>query len=148
MTLGNRAIGAPITIWNHHSDAIAMRESGWIQMFAETNQEAADLHIFAFRLAEAFSVPTMVCLDGFMLTHAVERVDVATQAQVDAFVPPYEPAQSLDPADPISLGAAVGPDAFTEASFSASSPGIARTRPQRSGRRGRRPGAFPPSTRS
>ncbi len=117
MTLGNRAIGAPINIWNDHSDAMAMRESGWIQMFAETNQEAADLHIFAFRLAEALSVPTMVCVDGFILTHAVERIDIPTQEQVDAFLPPFEPVQSLDPADPISIGAMVGPDAFTEVRY-------------------------------
>jgi pyruvate ferredoxin oxidoreductase alpha subunit len=117
MTLGNRAIGAPINIWNDHSDAMALRESGWIQLFAETNQEAADLHIFAFRLAEALSVPTMVCVDGFILTHAVERVDIPSQTQVDAFLPPYEPMQSLDPADPISMGAMVGPDAFTEVRY-------------------------------
>ena len=80
MTLGNRAIGAPINIWNDHSDAMAMRESGWIQLFAETNQEAADLHILAFRLAEELSVPAMVCVDGFILTHAVERVDIPEQA--------------------------------------------------------------------
>ncbi len=117
MTLGNRAIGAPINIWNDHSDAMALRESGWIQLFAETNQEAADLHVIAFRLAEALSVPTMVCVDGFILTHAVERVDIPDQAQVDAFLPPYEPMQSLDPADPISIGAMVGPDAFTEVRY-------------------------------
>ena len=93
MTLGNRAIGAPINIWNDHSDAMALRESGWIQLFAETNQEAADLHIFAFRLAEELSVPTMVCVDGFILTHAVERIDIPEQATVDAFLPPYEPMQ-------------------------------------------------------
>jgi len=117
MTLGNRAIGAPINIWNDHSDAMALRESGWIQLFAESNQEAADLHIVAFRLAEELSVPTMVCVDGFILTHAVERIDIPDQAQVDAFVPPYEPMQSLDPADPISIGAMVGPDAFTEVRY-------------------------------
>src|SRR5271166_5317580 len=65
MTLANRAIGAPINIWNDHSDAMALRDSGWIQLFAETNQEAADLHLHAFRLAEELSVPTMVCVDGF-----------------------------------------------------------------------------------
>ncbi|MBV8107306.1 MAG: pyruvate ferredoxin oxidoreductase [Hyphomicrobiales bacterium] len=117
MTLGNRAIGAPINIWNDHSDAMALRESGWIQLFAESNQEAADLHIVAFRLAEELSVPTMVCVDGFILTHAVERIDVPDQAAVDAFLPPYEPMQSLDPADPISIGAMVGPDAFTEVRY-------------------------------
>ena len=80
MTLGNRAIGAPINIWNDHSDAMALRESGWIQLFAETNQEAADLHIIAFRLAEELSVPVMVCVDGFILTHAMERIDIPEQA--------------------------------------------------------------------
>jgi pyruvate ferredoxin oxidoreductase alpha subunit len=117
MTLGNRAIGAPINIWNDHSDAMAMRESGWIQLFAESNQEAADLHLIAFRLAEELSVPTMVCVDGFILTHAVERIDIPDQASVDRFLPSYEPMQSLDPADPISIGAMVGPDAFTEVRY-------------------------------
>ena len=117
MTLGNRAIGAPINIWNDHSDAMALRESGWIQLFAESNQEAADLHIIAFRLAEDLSVPCMVCVDGFILTHAVERIDIPDQASVDAYLPPYEPTQSLDPGDPISIGAMVGPDAFTEVRY-------------------------------
>ena len=79
MTLGTRAIGAPINIWNDHSDAMALRDAGWIQLFAESNQEAADLHVMAFRLAEELSVPVMVCVDGFILTHAFERVDVAAQ---------------------------------------------------------------------
>jgi len=117
MTLGNRAIGAPINIWNDHSDAMALRESGWFQLFAETNQEAADLHVIAFRLAEELSVPVMVCVDGFILTHAMERVDIPTQEQVDGYLPPYEPVQVLDPADPISIGAMVGPDAFTEVRY-------------------------------
>ena len=89
MTLANRAIGAPINIWNDHTDAMALRDCGWIQLFAETNQEAVDLHIQAFRLAEELSVPVMVCMDGFILTHAVERVDMPTQEQVDAFLPAW-----------------------------------------------------------
>jgi pyruvate ferredoxin oxidoreductase alpha subunit len=117
MTLGNRAIGAPINIWNDHSDAMSMRDAGWMQLFAETNQESVDLHIQAFRLAEELSMPVMVCVDGFILTHAVERVDIPDQADVDAFLPPYEPVQVLDPNDPISIGAMVGPDAFTEVRF-------------------------------
>ncbi|HEY5218080.1 MAG TPA: pyruvate ferredoxin oxidoreductase [Pseudolabrys sp.] len=117
MTLGNRAIGAPINIWNDHSDAMAVCDSGWMQLFAETNQEAADLHIQAFRLAEELSMPVMVCVDGFILTHAVERVDIPEQADVDAYLPPYEPVQVLDPQDPISIGAMVGPDAFTEVRY-------------------------------
>src|SRR6476619_681024 len=72
MTVANRAIGAPINIWNDHSDSMSMRDSGWIQLFVESNQEAVDVHIQAFRLAEALSLPVMVCMDGFILTHAVE----------------------------------------------------------------------------
>jgi pyruvate ferredoxin oxidoreductase alpha subunit len=117
MTLANRAIGAPINIWNDHSDAMAVRDAGWIQLFAETNQEAADLHVQAFRLAEALSVPVMVCVDGFILTHAVEGVDLLDQAQVDAFVPPYDPRQVLDPDEPVSIGAMVGPEAFEEVRY-------------------------------
>ena len=117
MTLGNRAIGAPINIWNDHSDAMAVCDSGWMQLFAETNQEAADLHIQAFRLAEELSMPVMVCVDGFILTHAVEQVEIPAQADVDAYLPPYEPVQVLDPQAPISIGAMVGPDAFTEVRY-------------------------------
>jgi pyruvate ferredoxin oxidoreductase alpha subunit len=117
MTLANRAIGAPINIWNDHSDAMAARDAGWIQLFAETNQEAADLHIQAFRLAEDLSLPVMVCMDGFILTHAVESVDMPEQMDVDAFLPPYEPRQLLDPNDPVSIGAMVGPEAFEEVRY-------------------------------
>ena len=117
MTLANRAIGAPINIWNDHSDAMAVRDAGWIQLFAETNQEAADLHVQAFRLAEELSLPVMVCMDGFILTHAVERVDLPDQAQVDAYLPPYEPRQVLEPDDPVSIGAMVGPEAFEEVRY-------------------------------
>ena len=117
MTLGNRAIGAPINIWNDHSDAMSMRDAGWLQLFAETNQEAVDLHIQAFRIAEELSMPIMVCVDGFILTHAVERIEIPDQAMVDAFLPPYDPIQVLDPNDPISIGAMVGPEAFTEVRY-------------------------------
>jgi len=117
MTVANRAIGAPINIWNDHSDAMSQRDSGWIQLYAETNQEALDLHIQAFRLAEELSTPVMVCMDGFILTHAVERVDVPEQAAVDAFLPAFEPRQSLDPDEPISIGAMVGPEAFMEVKY-------------------------------
>src|SRR5215212_4049537 len=110
MTVANRAIGAPINIWNDHTDSMSQRDCGWIQLFAETNQEALDLHILAFRLAEELSVPVMVCMDGFILTHAVERVDVPMQEQVDAFLPSFEPRQVLDPAEPVTIGAMVGPE--------------------------------------
>ena len=117
MTVANRAIGAPINIWNDHTDSMSQRDSGWIQIFAETNQEALDLHIQAFKLGEELSLPVMVCMDGFILTHAYERVDMPTQEQVDAFLPPYVPRQSLDPDDPVSIGAMVGPEAFSEVRY-------------------------------
>ncbi|MBI2312085.1 MAG: pyruvate ferredoxin oxidoreductase, partial [Betaproteobacteria bacterium] len=117
MTVANRAIGAPINIWNDHTDSMSQRDCGWIQLFAETNQEALDLHIQAFRLAEDLSLPVMVCMDGFILTHAYERVDIPTQEQVDAYLPPYQPRQSLDPRQPVSIGAMVGPEAFTEVRY-------------------------------
>ena len=117
MTVANRAIGAPINIWNDHSDSMSQRDCGWIQLFAESNQEALDLHIQAFKLGEELSMPVMVCMDGFILTHAYERVDMPAQAEVDAFLPVYEPRQVLDPADPVSIGAMVGPEAFMEVRY-------------------------------
>ena len=117
MTVANRAIGAPINIWNDHSDSMSQRDCGWIQLFAENNQEALDLHIQAFRLGEELSLPVMVCMDGFILTHAYERLDVPERAQVEAYLPPYEPRQVLDPKEPVSIGAMVGPEAFAEVRY-------------------------------
>ena len=117
MTVANRAIGAPINIWNDHSDSMSQRDCGWIQLYAESNQEALDLHIQAFRLAEELSLPVMVCMDGFVLTHAYEQVDIPSPEQVDAFLPPYEPRQVLDPAEPVTIGAMVGPEAFAEVRY-------------------------------
>jgi len=117
MTVANRAIGAPINIWNDHSDSMSQRDCGWIQLFAAHNQEALDLHIQAFKLGEELSMPVMVCMDGFILTHAYERVDMPKQADVDAFLPRYEPRQVLDPAEPVSIGAMVGPEAFMEVRY-------------------------------
>ena len=117
MTVANRAIGAPINIWNDHSDAMSQRDCGWIQLYAESNQEAVDLHVQAFKLAERLSLPVMVCMDGFVLTHAVEAVELPTQEQVDAFLPAFEPRQVLDPNDPVTIGAMVGPEAFTEVRY-------------------------------
>jgi pyruvate ferredoxin oxidoreductase alpha subunit len=117
MTVANRAIGAPINIWNDHSDAMSQRDCGWVQLYAESNQEAVDLHLQAFRLAEELSLPVMVCMDGFVLTHAFEPVDLPAQSEVDAFLPPFEPRQVLDPGEPVTIGAMVGPEAFTEVRY-------------------------------
>ena len=117
MTVANRALGAPINIWNDHSDAMSQRDSGWLQLYAETNQEALDLHVQAFRIAEELSVPVMVCMDGFILTHATEIFDVPDEEKVEKFLPPYDPRQMLDPRHPVSIGAMVGPEAFTEVKY-------------------------------
>ena len=117
MTVANRAIGAPINIWNDHSDSMSQRDCGWIQLYAEDNQAAVDLHVLAFRLAEQLSVPVMVCVDGFVLTHAFEPIEVPDQQLVDAWLPPYVPRQVLDPEEPVTIGAMVGPEAFTEVRY-------------------------------
>ncbi len=117
MTVANRAIGGPINIWNDHSDSMSQRDSGWLQLYAENNQEAADLHIQAYRIAEEMSIPVMVCMDGFILTHAYEQVDIPTTEEVSEFLPPFKPRQVLDPMDPVSIGAMVGPESFTEVKF-------------------------------
>lgn len=119
MTVANRAIGSPINIWNDHSDALSQRDSGWIQLYAPDNQAAADLHVLAYRLGEELSLPVMVCVDGFILTHAMERIDVPELHQIEKFLPPFTPRQKLDHENPVSIGAMVGPEAFTEVRFEA-----------------------------
>jgi pyruvate ferredoxin oxidoreductase alpha subunit len=114
MTVANRAIGAPINIWNDQSDSMSQRDCGWVQLYAADNQDAVGLHVLAFRLAEQLSVPVMVCMDGFVLTHAVEPIDVPGADVIDSFLPPFRPRQQLDPDAPVTIGAMVGPEAFTE----------------------------------
>ena len=96
---------------------MSQRDSGWIQLYAESNQEALDMHIQAYRIAEEISLPVMVCMDGFILTHAYEEVDIPTQESVDGFLPPFEPRHVLDPAEPMTIGAMVGPEAFFEVKY-------------------------------
>jgi pyruvate ferredoxin oxidoreductase alpha subunit len=117
MTVANRAIGAPINIWNDQSDSMSQRDCGWVQLYAESVQVAADLHPVAFRLAEALDQPVMVCMDGFLLTHAFEPVDIPGADLIDAFLPRRRPRQRLDPDDPVAIGAMVGPEAFTEVRY-------------------------------
>ncbi len=117
MTVANRAIGAPINIWNDHSDSMAMRDAGWLQLFAMDNQEAADLHVIAFAVAEELGMPAMVCMDGFVLTHASDVVDVPSAEDIDAFLPPFRPLQSLDVENPATIGTMAGPESFTETKY-------------------------------
>ncbi len=115
----NRAISAPLNIWNDQQDTMAIRDTGWLQLYAEDNQEALDMHIQAYKITEDDRVllPVMVCMDGFILTHTYETVDMPTQEQVDAFLPPYDPLYKLDPADPYTLGAYAGPERYHEARY-------------------------------
>ncbi|MBW2977687.1 pyruvate ferredoxin oxidoreductase [Candidatus Woesearchaeota archaeon] len=114
MAIANRALSAPINIWNDHQDSIAARDSGWIQLFVESSQEALDTTIMAYKIAENKKVlcPAMVCIDGFTLSHVYEPVDIPSQPQVDKFLPPYSPSYKLDPKKPISVGPIGYPNSF------------------------------------
>lgn len=119
MTCANRAISAPINIWNDQQDSISLRDAGWIQIYAENNQEAVDFHLIAYRLAEDKRVmlPVMVCMDGFILTHGMETVDMPEQDKSDKFLPVYKPLYKLDPDDPMSMGLLADPDYYMETRF-------------------------------
>lgn len=119
MTVANRALSAPLSIWNDHQDSMALRDAGWIQLFAQTAQEAHDLHLVAYRLAEDPRVllPVMVCVDGFVLTHAFEPVDVVPQDAVDRFLPPLVLPAVLDTSAPTTFGTYADPTVYTEARY-------------------------------
>lgn len=106
MVNANRTLGGPPGIWCEYNDSMGVRDSGWLQVYVEDNQEALDMVIQAYRIAEDKRVllPVMPCLDGFVLTHTVEPVEIPEQKDVDAFLPPYEPDVILDPARPAMIG--------------------------------------------
>jgi pyruvate ferredoxin oxidoreductase alpha subunit len=116
MSIANRAMGAPLSIWNDMQDSISLRDSGWLQFYAEDNQEATDLHFLAYKVAEDQKVqlPVFVCFDGFILSHTYEPIDMLTQNQVDQYLPRYNPAEKLDAQDPISFGMYATPDYYLE----------------------------------
>lgn len=118
MTCANRAISAPLSIWNDHQDAMSVRDAGWIQLYCADNQEAIDTTIQAYRIAERTELPVMVCVDGFTLTHTLEPLALPTQEQVDGFLPPFKFSRTLDPRQPISVGTLVSPDYYPEARHS------------------------------
>jgi len=116
MTIANRALGAPLSIWNDQQDSISLRDSGWLQFYAEDNQEATDLHYIAYRVCEDPSVllPAFVCFDGFILSHTYEPVEQLTQEDVDKYLPKFAPKERLDAADPISFGMYATPEYYHE----------------------------------
>lgn len=115
LTCANRAVSAPISIWNDQQDSMAVRDAGWIQLYCADNQEAVDTTIQAFRISERVELPVMVCMDGFVLTHTLEAIDMPEQQQVDSYLPPFHFRRALDPQAPLTLGTLVGPDFYTEA---------------------------------
>ena len=119
LTCANRAISAPINIWNDQQDSLSLRDAGWIQLYAEDIQETVDLHLMAYRIGEdkSMMLPVMVCMDGFILTHGIETVDMPSQEQVDKFLPTYKPLYKLDVTNPVTLGPLVDPDAYMEARY-------------------------------
>jgi pyruvate ferredoxin oxidoreductase alpha subunit len=117
LTCANRAVSAPLSIWNDQQDSMSVRDAGWIQLYCTTNQEAVDTTIQAYRIAEQCELPVMVCVDGFTLTHTLEVLDIPDQEQVDGFLPPFRFERRLDPASPISIGTLVSPEFFTESRY-------------------------------
>jgi pyruvate ferredoxin oxidoreductase alpha subunit len=116
MTVANRALGAPLNIWNDQQDSIGARDVGWLQIYAENVQEAVDATPQAYKIAEDPDIltPIMVCMDGFILTHVYEPVELLDSEKVKSFLPPYKPADILDPANPKTFGAFADPSTYTE----------------------------------
>src|SRR3990167_6152165 len=116
MTCANRAVGAPINIWNDSQDIMTARDAGWILLFAENHQEAVNQHIMAFKIAEQLKLPVMVNVDGFIMTHTYEPVIIPAAEQIKKYLPDYkpEPGQFLDPGNPATLGALVTPAHYME----------------------------------
>jgi pyruvate/2-oxoacid:ferredoxin oxidoreductase alpha subunit len=110
----NRAVGAPWNIWTDQNDSLAQRDTGWAQLYCEHNQEVVDTTIMAFKLAETLSVPVMLMLDGFYLSHTAEPVDIPDQEMVDRFLPKRVAPYQLDTEHPHAFGGLVKPDAYME----------------------------------
>ncbi|AEH61848.1 pyruvate flavodoxin/ferredoxin oxidoreductase domain protein [Methanosalsum zhilinae DSM 4017] len=116
MTIVNRAMSAPINIWNDQQDSISQRDTGWIQLYAEDIQEASDMIAQAYRVSEDKDVllPAMVCMDGFILSHVYEPVVLLEQDLTDKYLKKYETELKLDPKNPLSFGAFADPSTYTE----------------------------------
>ncbi|GAG27548.1 unnamed protein product, partial [marine sediment metagenome] len=117
MTVANRALSGPLSVWGDHSDVMATRDCGWIQIFAENVQQVFDLVLCAFRIAEDPTVlfPTMVHLDGFHLSHMIEPLYLLEQEEVDRFLPKYHHPYALNPDKPLTMGGFGPPFIYTEA---------------------------------
>jgi pyruvate ferredoxin oxidoreductase alpha subunit len=116
MIIANRTLSAPLSIWNDHSDVMSIRDCGWIQVFTENGQEVYDHVFFAYRLAEDREVlfPVIVNMDGFILSHVIEPIELIEQEKIDQFLPPYQPLYRLHPDHPVTMGAFALPSIFAE----------------------------------
>ncbi len=116
MNVANRAMGAPLNIWNDQQDAIGARDVGWLQVYVENVQEAADATLQAYKIAEdpLIRTPIMVCMDGFILTHVYEPVELLDKELAEEFLPIYEAPNVLDPSNPMTFGAFADPTTYTE----------------------------------
>lgn len=116
ITCANRGVSAPITIWNDQQDAVSIRDAGWLQFFAENHQEAVEQHLIAYKVAESLGIPAMVNIDGFVLTHSYEKVQIPNRSDIKRFLPDYRPkkGQYLDPENPKTFGAFATPTHYME----------------------------------
>lgn len=112
VTVANRAISAPLSIWNDQQDAVSIRDAGWIQLFAETIQEAVDLHFIAFKITEKTSIPVMVNMDGFILTHTAEPIVIPKNEIIRKYLPDFKAKNKLDPENPKTFGAFADPSRY------------------------------------
>ncbi|MEM2974623.1 MAG: pyruvate ferredoxin oxidoreductase [Candidatus Micrarchaeia archaeon] len=107
-----RAVSAPLNIWCDHQDAMSQRDTGWIQIYAKSSQDAVDSIVQAYKIAEKVMLPVMVCGDGFFLTHAVEEIDIPDTEIVKKYLPPLKIDFKLDTSKPISLGVYAVPEDY------------------------------------
>ncbi len=119
ITVANRSVSAPINIWNDHQDAMTLRDSGWIQLYAEDCQEVHDMQLQAYKIGEnpEISLPVMVNMDGFILTHAFEPVELVDQKMADEFLPPYRPTTYLTTKNPVTFGVLAEPTFYMETRY-------------------------------
>jgi len=114
ITNANRSVSGPINIWNDHHVAVTMRDAGWIMLYGETNQETCDLHVLAYKVAEQALIPVMVNMDGFVLTHTVEPVDIPEAKEIKKYLPDYKPKAKLDVKNPLTFGSFATPAHYME----------------------------------
>ncbi len=110
----NRAISPGWTIWTDQNDSLSQRDTGWMQIYTADNQEVLDSIIIGYKVAEKVSIPLMIVLDAFVLSHTYEPVDVPDQEKIDKFLPPYKPKIKLDPEDPHAFGGLTAPNIYME----------------------------------